>query len=92
MCTVTSVRLTEQQFDRGLSQNIRFTSLNTETVLYIRWFCVCLTSAACGRHGIEARLCDSECAMTTQHTGQRLYTNAFKPQRHKETFFQFLQI
>lgn len=73
MCTVTSVRLTEQQFDRGLSQNIRFTSLNTETVLYTQWFCVCLTSVACNRHGIEACLCDNKCVMKTQHTGGTVY-------------------
>lgn len=89
MCTVTFARLTEQQFDQGLSQNIRFTSLSTETALYIRSFCVCLTSVACNRHGIEARLCDNKCNENAAH---RLHcirsmgaTNALKPQLHKET-------
>lgn len=86
MCTVTSVRLTEQQFDQGLSQNIRFTSLNTETVLYIQWFCVCLTSVACNRHGIEARLCDSKCVMKTQHTGCTAY-NLWGRQMHSNHSF-----
>lgn len=81
MCTVTSVRLTEQQFDRGLSQNIRFTSLNTETALYIQSFCVCLTLVACNQRGIEARLCDNKRVIKTQHTGCTVY-NLWGRQMH----------